>query len=195
MPPRKQGFREEVLNVVLAQLLNERGVVSTPELSLADLETGHKMPDVLVVFQGLRTVIEGKVEATGARDAVQAQAVERVEQGIAHIGVGVLYPKRLRKVPFPDLRHELATAELGISICTEAGAQGWTTGNLDHLGDVLRRTFEDLVAEDVVTKAVAALEAGVARFAQALGGAPAVVERSAEILGIGEEPEAGDELE
>lgn len=50
------GFREEVLNGILAQLLNERGVVSIPEQSPRWPLEGRRMPDVLVVFQGLRTI-------------------------------------------------------------------------------------------------------------------------------------------
>ncbi len=169
--------------------------MSTPEQVLTLPEKGRRLPDVLVVFQGLRTVLEGKVEAPTAADTVLNQAVERVEQGVAHIGIAVIYPVALRKVTFADLPTALADAELRIAVCTEAGPQGWTTGDLDHLGDLLRRTFDELVAEDVVTKAVQALEAGVARFARALTTAPAVVERSAEILGIGEEVDGGDEPE
>src|SRR5690242_1902058 len=107
------GHREEVLNVVLAQLLNERGVVSTPEQALT-LEKRRKLPDVMMVFQGLRTVIEGKVEAAAASDAVLGQAVERVEQGVAHIGIAVVYPSDLRKISFEKLPKALASAELRI---------------------------------------------------------------------------------
>ena len=69
----KGGFREEVLNVVLAQLLGDHGVISTPEQIISSTaHAARKMPDVLVVFQGLGTVIEGKVEGPGAEDAVLA---------------------------------------------------------------------------------------------------------------------------
>jgi hypothetical protein len=67
-------FREEVLNVTLAQLLEERGVVSTPEQTMHVSTVGRRMPDLLVVFQGLRTVIEGKI-ADGS--GVEAQALHQ----------------------------------------------------------------------------------------------------------------------
>ncbi len=57
------GYRQEVLNVLLAQLLQERGVISAPE-NIIYLGADHKrrMPDVTIVnFQGLRTVIEAEV--------------------------------------------------------------------------------------------------------------------------------------
>lgn len=53
---RTGGFREEVLNVALAELLAERGVVSLPEQAVLSAQQ-RRLLDVLVVFQGLRTVI------------------------------------------------------------------------------------------------------------------------------------------
>ena len=56
------GYREEVFNVLLALLLHERGVITAPEHSFRQaFEERRHVPDVLVVYLGLRTVIEGKV--------------------------------------------------------------------------------------------------------------------------------------
>ena len=76
--------------------------------------------------------------------------------------------------------------KLQVAICSEAGEQGWAEGDINYLGDMLRRTFDQLVREDVVAQAVAALEAGVEVFSHAMSIAPAAIERSAELLGIGE---------
>lgn len=181
------GYREEVLNVVLAQLLDEQGIISAPEQSLKLAAQARRVPDVLVLFRGLRTAIEGKVDdhPTAADDVIK-DAQGRVEQGIAHIGVAVLYPAALRQIPFPSLKNELSKAKLRMAICSEAGEQGWTDGDINYLGAMLRRTFDQLIEEDVVTQAVAALDAGVEVFAQAISASPAAIERSAELLGIGE---------
>ena len=181
------GYREEVLNVLLAQLLDEQGIISAPEQSLKQVSQSRRIPDVLVSFRGLRTAIEGKVaDHPTAREDVLQNARGRVEQGIAHIGISVLYPSSLRKVPFTSLKTELNKTRLQIAICSEAGEQGWTEGDANYLGTMLRRTFDQLVEEDVVTQAVAALDAGVEVFAQALSSSPAAIERSAVLLGIGE---------
>src|SRR5665647_2456959 len=91
------GSREEVLNVILAQLLSERGLISLPETVLRRAE-GTRLPDVRVVFRGLRTSIEGKYsDVPNAKSIVLGQARERVEEGIAHIGIAVLYPPGLRR--------------------------------------------------------------------------------------------------
>jgi hypothetical protein len=187
------GYREEVLNVLLAQLLDEQSIISAPEKSLRQPDKGRKVPDIIVLFQGLRTVIEGKVDDhPGAAEEVINDVRQRVEQGIAHIGIAVLYPATLRQVNFHSLKSELSQITLGIAICSEAGESGWTEGNLNHLGALLRRTFDQLIAEDVVAQAVAALESGVEKFAQAIAGLPAAIERSADVLGIGEPLEATD---
>jgi hypothetical protein len=182
------GYREEVLNVLLAQLLADRGLVTTPESAVRSAEDARRLPDVLVVFQGLRLVVEGKYDDAQASTAVLTQATERVEQGVAHIGVAVLYPRRLAHVPFDDLPAELAASELSIAICTEDGSHGWTQGDLDYLGDLLRRAFEEIIEEDVVAAAVEALEAGVADFSRTALRLPGAVSRLADVLGIAGPP-------
>lgn len=185
-------YREEVFNVLLALLLHERGVVTAPEQSFRQAIQGPRrrhVPDVLVVFRGLRTVIEGKVQdQPNAEQSTLEQALERINKGIAHIGVAVIYPSALRQMPFPELKDALEQSTLRIAVCSEAGQIGWTEGSVDYLTDVLHRTFHQLVEEDVVARAVEALSAGVGEFASAAFNAPATVQRAAEILGIGEVP-------
>lgn len=186
----RQGYREEVFNVLLALLLHQRGVVTAPEQSLRQAVEGRRrVPDVLVSFQGLRTVIEGKVgDRPDAAEEVLQQARERVNKGIAHIGIGVLYPAYLRGLPFSNLMDALASSTFQIAVYSEAGETGWTEGSLDYLADLLRRTFDQLVREDVVAKAVQALNVGVSDFARAAFTSAATVQRAVQILGIGEPP-------
>ena len=73
-------FREEVLNVALAKVLSARGLVTTPE-TIQSSGGARKMPDVLVLFHGLRVILEGKVggrtqaESDAAGQAAQAAVV------------------------------------------------------------------------------------------------------------------------
>ncbi|MBI2846245.1 MAG: hypothetical protein HYX82_00025 [Chloroflexi bacterium] len=185
------GYREEVFNVLLALLLHERGVVTAPEQSLRQaIEQRRHIPDVLVVYRGLRTVIEGKVaDKAGADDKALEQARDRVNSGIAHIGIALLYPATIRKAPsFGDVQKIIAESSFKIAICSETGETGWTEGGIDYLTDVLRGAFEQLVREDAVTKAVEALNAGLEHFASTVFVSPATLRRSAEILGIREIP-------
>jgi len=151
------GYREEVFNVLLALLLHERGVVTAPEQSFRQaLQERRHVPDVLVVYRGLRTVIEGKVDdKSGAGDKALAQARDRVSSGVAHIGIALLYPAAIRKTPsFPELQDVLISCTFKVAVCSETGETGWTEGGIDYLADVLRGTFDQLIREDAVTKAV-----------------------------------------
>jgi len=160
--------RQEVFNVVLAQLLQERGVIAAPESIIrAGPERVRHMPDVIVTYQGLRTAIEAEVESANARDKALASASRRVAEHISDIGVAVVYPERLRGVDFTRLKQELGRAELEIAVSSVAGNTGYTTGDVAYLERALRSTFEQLVREDVVVEAVAQLDYAVDKFAGA----------------------------
>ena len=185
------GYREEVFNVLLALLLHERGVVTAPEQSFRQaLQERRHVPDVLVVYRGLRTVIEGKVDdKSGAGDKALAQARDRVSSGVAHIGIALLYPAAIRKTPsFPELQDVLISCTFKVAVCSETGETGWTEGGIDYLADVLRGTFDQLIREDAVTRAVDALNAGIDQFSRTVFTSSATIQRAAEILGIRELP-------
>jgi hypothetical protein len=190
------GYRQEVFNVLLAQLLQERGVITAPEniLKLA-VKQARRMPDVIVNFNGLRTAIEGEVSQPDAEKRALDSARKRVDEGIAHIGIAVIYPKRLRKVDFNQLKSELANSELRIAVLTESEETGFTAGDVNYLESTLRHTFEQLVREDVVGNAVAAIDAGIERFAAVIIDNEGVVGRMAQILGVQELPKRGPDSE
>lgn len=180
------GYRQEVFNVLLAQLLQERGVITAPEKVLrATPDKRRRAPDVIVSFHGLRTAIEGEVsDQPGADNRALQSARKRVEEGIAHIGVAIVYPARLRTMAFDDLKLQLEDSPLRMAVVTEAGETGFSEGDINSLAGALRRAFDQLVQEDVVVHAVAALQAGVDRFAGVLKDSPGTAIRLAEILGI-----------
>jgi hypothetical protein len=184
------NYRQEVFNVLLAQILQEQGIISAPEdvLKIAP-DVTRKMPDVLVDFSGLRTAIEGEVDdqADYANKALHS-AKKRVELGIAHIGVAIVYPAELRKYEFADLKNQLTSCELRIAVVTEGGATSYSQGNVNQLGEALRRAFGELVKEDVVAKAVDALETGIEQFARVVVKQSGTSVRLADILGIKEIP-------
>lgn len=115
------GFRQEVLNVILAQVLADRGVIAAPE-NIMTLSTGkRKMPDVLVDYQGLRVMIEGEVESPQAQSKALQSAQKRVEDGIAYIGIAVVYPASLRHANFTTIKEDLIASTLHIAIVIESG--------------------------------------------------------------------------
>jgi hypothetical protein len=209
MPPnphsQKPHHREEVLNVTLATLLHRSGVVAAPEQILnLGFDQGRIMPDVLVDYQGLRMVIEGRI-VTGATaaNAVLRKVRERVQQGIAHVGVAIIYPSRMREVPFEDLEQELSSVQLQFAITSEVEdiqltlpveefpdlqdltmPAFWSRGDMNNLADVLRRTYEKLVQEDIVGRAVHSLHSGINVFSAVILASPGSIERSGQALGI-----------
>jgi hypothetical protein len=60
----------------------------------------------------------------------------------------------------------------------------WVQGDLDNLSDVLRRTYERLVREDVVKRAADTIQAGIVELSEVILQSPGSVERSATALGI-----------
>jgi hypothetical protein len=181
------GFREEVLNVVLAQILEQHGVISAPETILkASLGMKRRMPDVLVYFRGLRLIIEGKVEdAINAEDSALNSARQRVEEGLAHIGVAVVYPSSLRKSGgVANLKRDLEESRIKVAIVSESGETGFTSADIKQLIDKLYQTFDQLIQEDVVKRATAILDEAVEKVAPALAKIPGFPEQAAKILGI-----------
>lgn len=203
MPAR---LREEVLNVILALLLNKRGIVAAPEQILRSaVENKRVMPDVLVDYLGLRMAIEGKIGFTpAARKGAIDAARGRVECGVAYIAIAVLYPSSLAKVVQMDqLEEDMGAANLTIAIVTEAEEAmqlvlplqdfepmessknpEWIESDVDHLGSVLRRAYDSLVAENVVENAVRAIKAGIEGFSPVILNSPGAVARARNALGI-----------
>ncbi|MGA8572033.1 MAG: hypothetical protein ACLP7A_16205 [Desulfobaccales bacterium] len=179
--------REEVFNVILAQILEEHGVISAPERIIkARPGVARKMPDVLVYFRGLRLIIEGKVDDThNAEESALNSARQRVEEGLAHIGVAVVYPALLRKLEKPSqLKKGLENSELRVAIFNESGETGFSSANIKQLTNMLYQTFDQLVQEDVVSRATAILDEAVEKLAPVLAAIPDFPSEAAKILGI-----------
>ncbi len=191
------GYRQEVFNVLLAQLLSKRGVISAPEnIVKSNLTQARRMPDVIVSFNGLRTAIEGEVgDHADAPTLALESARKRVEEGIAHIGIAVVYPERLRKSDFATLTDELAQSELAIAIVTEASDTGFVTGDVNYLENALRHAFEQLLKEDVVARAVATLDGGIDQFARVVLDKGGMIDQMAETLDIRGLPERNRDAE
>jgi len=195
--------RQEVVNVVLAQLLGEHGLVAAPEQILKAPSTATRLPDVILDFHGLRLAVEAEfIDAPSAKGAAYKKAQSRVEQGLAHIGVAILYPARLRNTPFQKLKSALKTAQLQYSITTEVtspqvqlhlfdGEQvpiTWHEGPLDSLINSLRISYGGLIREDILDRAVSRLDAALGDVVTAIEWQPGTSERMAQQLGVRDLP-------
>jgi hypothetical protein len=190
--------REEVLNVVLADLLSRRGLLSIPESVRRSVTgRGHRLPDVTVAdLRGVRIVIEGRISDGGVRDSLFRDALGRVEQGISPICLAVLYPASLRRVDsLASLRRALEHADLFVRVVFEGSEGDWVEATVDGLTDILRRSYELLVTEDVVVSAVESLNTAIESASETIASSPATPARIRTLLGIPEEPAAQEQDE
>jgi hypothetical protein len=201
MHPRNMASRQEVLNVVLAQLLQERGFVAAPEQVLRYGAGERRLPDVIIDFQGLRLAIEAEFDGDNAQEVAWDKARMRVEEAISHIGVAVVYPRRLQRLAFDRLKSALERCSLQYAVVTEANEPGtqlvlfgehtrgdiisrFSRGSIDDLGNAIRRSYEQLVRDETLDRAVALLETMIGGFMAALESQPATTDRIASTLGI-----------
>jgi len=192
----------------MAQLLQERGVVAAPEQILKDPLGRRRMPDLLLVdYQGLRLVIEGEFASNSAKQKASKSALKRVEDGIAHIGMALIYPASLRDLA-PDiarLKEALAETTMEFAVITESEALqsqltlpdlpgkrndlvSFERGDLNALINALRRSYEQLLKDQVLERAVEALKNGIGVFISSLNIQPATTARFASALEFGEPP-------
>ncbi|PYX73059.1 MAG: hypothetical protein DMG72_13695, partial [Acidobacteria bacterium] len=164
--------------------------------------SSRRMPDVLVDFQGLRLAIESEYASSSAQDKASKAALRRVEEGIAHVGMALIYPDSMKTAPGDSdtLRNLLTKETLQFAIITEtdaalqfalpfaAAAAGqvipFVKGNLDELAGALRRSYDQLIKDDVLNRAVTLLEQGIESFTLSLAPQPAATGRFMMALGI-----------
>ena len=179
--------REELLNVALAACISARGMEADPETIIS----GARKPDVIASFRGLRCVIEGKLaDVPNARAIVLEDARRRLDQGLAHLTIGAVYPRNLRSTAIGHLATEMGAASLEFCVLTEGEIGSWHKGGIDEILSELRRAHEDIVQDDVLQRAVDTLNLGLAEVSNALYGNVAVCDRLIQVLGIGDKPDA-----
>ncbi len=186
-------FREEVVNVALAELLEQRGMLSVPETIRKSIARKTRaLPDIIVAdLLGIRMVIEGRFNSgRGSRDSLLIDARERVEQGISPVCLAVLYPPQLRSAEsLLKLRRNLESATLGIRAISENSDGDWMDGTVDDVAEALRRSYELLVSEDVVVTSVGDIASAIETSSDLFARTKALKDRFRKVLGI---PEAVD---
>ncbi len=186
----KYTVREEVLNVTLAGLLKRRGLLSIPESiirSVSGSSKGRKLPDItLADLWGVRIVIEGRSNTSGTvNKTLFRDAKKRVEDGVSPICLAVLYPPDLRGVDEnTDLEQAMENCKLKVRVISEGSDGEWSDKDVDGIADLLRRSYELLVNEDVVVKAVIGLEEAIEVASQKFASAKSTPARLRKLLGV-----------
>ena len=177
------GLREEVLNVKLAELLSRSGLLSVPE-SIVLAAAGRRLPDIVIGnYWGVRVVLEGKIaDRAKVEGALEKDCLKRIEEGIAAIAIAIIYPPELRHSVWATLEQTLQTVTFRIKVFSEAGRGEWVETDLEGLSAVLRRAYESLVHEDVVSAAVKELTQSIETTSRQLSGYPGTADRLRKLL-------------
>jgi len=169
---------EPTLNVVLADLLRRRELQALGEVVIHRKAKGvGKKPDVLLTVNGVKVIIEGKFAASGIDSVLEKQCIERIEDGLCEICIGVIYSKMqftslattmrevrsiLLKSKFQALVTYVAPAEFEqlsfdyVQSPLPPGLKkmGWHEVDINQMADLVRSSYTSVVSEDILGKAV-----------------------------------------
>jgi len=189
-------LREEVLNIKLAELLSRSGLLSVPE-SIISESAGRRLPDIIIGdYWGIRVVLEGRVaDQANVERTLERDCLRRIEEGIATIAIGIVYPPELRYSAWATLEQTLRTITFRIKVFSEAERGEWIDSNLDGLSAVLRRAYESLVHEDAVNAAVEELRQSIEDASRQFSGSPGTAERLRNLLVIPRKQEVDENEE
>jgi len=153
---------EETLNVVLAQLLLRRGLRSLGEARIHGI--GLRKPDVFMVVNGVKVILEGKYRKLGVKEELEAKCKERIDEGLCEICISVEYPQLSFRALYPnmdDVERSLLSSKVEsnvVWISAEGSREsGWMQVDVDELATLVRNSYTSIVSEDMLGKAVVSL--------------------------------------
>jgi len=174
--------REESVNTQLAILLTRHGVSAESETIH---QSGQQRPDVMFVLGGLRVVIEGKFsDSPNAESVVFSDALKRVQSGICHIAVALVYPKALRTVATAKLEEVLSVSRMRFLAVSETGQTEWADATPSEILASLRRIHVSLTKDDIVADSARKLSERIEGIAELWAGQPATCDRLSVLLGM-----------
>ncbi|MDR0233247.1 MAG: hypothetical protein LBI31_00295, partial [Zoogloeaceae bacterium] len=177
-----QRHREEVINTCLAILLTRHGVNAEAETIH---RSGSALPDVMFTLGGLRVIIEGKFSDVPDADAVVLDdAMKRIEMGICHVAVALVYPRALRTTSMAALERTLAGSRLRFLIISETGKTDWAESTPAEILAALRRVHESLTKDDIVAESARKLSEKIDTIAALWSGQAAICDRLSSLLGM-----------
>ena len=192
------SFREENLNVTLAELLTERGLKALGEVILRKRK-GRSEPDVLIELNGVRIVIEGK--KPGMWTALVDQCKERLDNNVCDLCVMVEYADVKLKKLVPnqlDVKDALLKGRFNIgflSYIDRAGLDKWLSVvpkpeeyadvGFDEFLTYIMSAYTRVVREDIIGPIIDRMNQVLEEFAVKVSTA-VNVERLKEVLELEE---------
>jgi hypothetical protein len=201
---------EENLNVMLAELLAERGLKALGEVILRK-EGRRPQPDVLLELNGVRIIIEGKKQKPGIWDELIKRCIERVDNGVCDLCVMVEYTdieleKQRKLLPDQtDIKNALLKGKFNVgfmSYIDRIGLDRWVSGipksekypekyeniSFDELVVQIMSAYSKIITEDIIDPVIRRINDVLYDFATNISSA-INVERLKEVLELREERE------
>ena len=158
---------EETLNVVLAQLLLRRSLRTLGEARIPGL--GLRKPDVFILVNGVKVILEGKYRRAGARGELDEKCRERIDEGLCEICISIEYPFTFDSFLSPtmdDVERLLTGVGVYANIAWIAAEgvkrSGWMKAGIDDLANLIRGSYTSIVSEDILGQAVKSLSTSLA---------------------------------
>ncbi len=173
--------REESFNVMLSELLAEKGLKALGEVILRRKGKRHE-PDVLIELNGVRIVIEGK--KVGAWNILLKNCENRLDNNVCDLCMMVEYVDLPSGKLIPsqtDVKESLLTGRFNIgfiSFIDRAGLDKWTNRRsvpdvyeevgFEEILTYLMAAYSRVVTEDIIKPVVQKMEGTLDEFAHAL---------------------------
>jgi hypothetical protein len=192
------NVREEALNVLLAELLAEKGLKALGEVILK-----RNLPDVLIYINGIRIIIEAK--KLGNREQLRKDCEDRLDKGMCDICVMVEYAALNVTSISPtvtDLKKALLTGKFNVGFMTyidRIGLEKWISNfkpkiksefyqsiDFQEFVTYLMSAYEYTVQEDIVTPVVEKLRVMVDDFSRVVLSSGVDINRLKDVLELKE---------
>jgi type I restriction-modification system DNA methylase subunit len=154
-------YSEPALNVMLAELLTKQGLVGAGEVVMKG-KTDIRKPDVFMLLEGVKVILEGKLPKQTARSELTNQCNHRVREGLCDVSIGVIY--HLAKTdklftPMNELKPILKKSKYEVAIWIPGRSEpeqkiNWEEVDLNGLGKIIRSAVNEVVSADLLTEVV-----------------------------------------
>jgi hypothetical protein len=168
---RPVAISEPALNVILAQLLEKRGLRAIGEV--ISHQSGYR-PDVLMTINGVKVILEGRFQAPGVEASLDDTCQGRIENNLCDLCIAVVYPKpepAQLSLSSKDAEGFLLKSTYKAKVYTigSSGIREWDwEGDLDinGLANLIRASYNQVISEDRVTDTVGHLGEALNSFAE-----------------------------
>lgn len=161
------------LNIELARLLCERGLIGAGELLIKKLGQ-LKKPDVMIWLNGLKIIIEGKLGKTSAKSLLENDCEKRINEGLCEIAIGIIYNSKIfqNKIFFNqfEISKILENSNFQVKVwhISEIGSKAlydeWLPMKINDLSRVIKEVESNVVSNDFLKQNIENLSESIDSF-------------------------------